>query len=327
MDAARFAAPGANAAGPSQPPQPQRPPAKKRARNSPDGPGRSATGSTGAGDLSKVRAFAACRACRQKKVKCLPGPQSGVNGNAACQQCIMSGAECEYQPTRDRAAYSRAYVQDLSGRVQQLEALQSRILPLLNAFEGGKLENFVSGLAAKPEPQSMSDNDERDMNGDSRPHSPRGDDDDDEGRRFQQDDRGNFRWIGPSNTLSLLDSFDQEVKAQPSRVTYRPVHDSTRASSPADSAHPYFGPVAGAGVIRALPGVEEVTFPPRADAEAMVDAYFAEVHPVLPVLLEPDFRRRLNRALDCAEAGDFGSIRAGVSTAGVSLSIADMSSS
>lgn len=224
----------------------------------------------------------------------------------------MSGAECEYQPTRDRAAYSRAYVQDLSGRVQQLEALQDRLLPLLTAFEGGKLENLAS---AKPEPHSMSDEEDRAMNGDSRPHSPRrgGDDSDDDGRRYTQDDRGNFRWIGPSNTLSLLDSFDQEIKTQPSRVTYRPVHDSTRQSSPSDPVHPYFGPVAGAGVIRALPGVEEVTFPPRAEAEAMVDAYFNEVHPVLPVLLEPDFRRRLNRALDCAEAGDFGSIRAGVS--------------
>lgn len=320
MDPARFAVPGQ--AGPSQQPQAQaqatsanRPPAtKKRARQSSDAAAGPSTASGNAGDLSKVRAFAACRACRQKKVKCLPGPATGAGGAAACQQCTMSGAECEYQPTRDRAAYSRAYVQDLSGRVQALEAMQTRLLPLLAAFEGGKLPPGLAQRFALHSADGTDSDDERGVR--SRRHSPVGDNDE-ESRRFLTDDRGNYRWIGASNTLSLMNSFVGDSRELPSRVTYNPVHDESHLDeddSPPNS-HPYFAPVTGAGIIRAIPGVDSVTFPPRADAERMLNAYFEEVHPVLPILLEPDFRDRFNALMDKVEQGDFSNIRAGVSTA------------
>ncbi|BEI89241.1 uncharacterized protein CcaverHIS019_0206030 [Cutaneotrichosporon cavernicola] len=311
MDPGRFVNP---TAGPStsQQPAPARPQQKKRPREDapPRGMSGPAGGTGGAGDLSKVRAFAACRACRQKKVKCLPGPATGAGGNAACQQCTMSGAECEYQPTRDRAAYSRAYVQDLSGRVQQLEAMQARLLPLLTAFEasGGKLPADVAKLAAAGgHPES----DDAPLIR-SRLPSP-ADDEDEESARFLTDEHGNYRWIGGSSALSLMDSFSGD-RDLPSRVKYGNIHgdghQDALGESPPES-HPYFAPVAGAGVIRAIPGVDQVTFPPRADSERMVDAFFAEVHPVLPVLLEHDFRRRFKSLMDKVDAGDFSNIRAG----------------
>jgi hypothetical protein len=284
----------------------------------------------GAGDLSKVRAFAACRACRQKKVKCLPGPSSGGAGAAACQQCTLSGAECEYQPTRDRAAYSRAYVQDLSGRVQALESVRDRIMPLLAAFEGGSFNvaslggagagaAAATGIAASAGPAAIKPKDEPDlddMDEDDTPHSQGDEEDDQESRRFLTDERGNFRWIGASNTLSLLESFEEGTKELPSRVNYGPLRDGPpdEDESPPES-HPYFAPVAGAGTVRAIPGVEKVTFPPRAEAERMVDAFFSDVHPVLPVVLEHDFRRRFNNVMDKVDAGDFASLSAGVSCA------------
>ncbi|GMK54623.1 hypothetical protein CspeluHIS016_0112090 [Cutaneotrichosporon spelunceum] len=301
-------------AGPStsQQPAPARVPQKKRPREDAQARGMSgpAGGTGGAGDLSKVRAFAACRACRQKKVKCLPGPATGAGGNAACQQCTMSGAECEYQPTRDRAAYSRAYVQDLSGRVQQLEAMQARLLPLLTAFEGsgGKLPADIAKLAAS---NAHPESDDAPLIR-SRLPSP-ADDEDEESARFLTDEHGNYRWIGGSSALSLMDSFSGD-RDLPSRVKYGNIHgdghqDELEESPP--ESHPYFAPVAGAGVIRAIPGVDQVTFPPRADSERMVDAFFAEVHPVLPVLLEHDFRRRFKSLMDKVDAGDFSNIRAG----------------
>lgn len=326
MDPGRFVTP---TAGPSTTSQPQAAPArqqqqKKRPRESDSQaramPGPSA-GTGGAGDLSKVRAFAACRACRQKKVKCLPGPATGAGGNAACQQCTMSGAECEYQPTRDRAAYSRAYVQDLSGRVQQLEAMQARLLPLLTAFEasGGKLPADVAKLAASgAHPES----DDAPLIR-SRLPSP-ADDEDEESARFLTDEHGNYRYIGGSSALSLMESFSGD-RDLPSRVKYGNIHgdghhDPSEESPP--ESHPYFAPVAGAGVIRAIPGVDQVTFPPRAESEAMVDAFFSDVHPVLPVLLEHDFRRRFKSLMDKDEAGDFSNIRAGVSTSQLPSAVA-----
>lgn len=316
MDPARFVVPGkpgpsapqAQSQSQAQPPQARPPATKKRARQASDAGPSTASGT--AGDLSKVRAFAACRACRQKKVKCLPGPATGAGGAAACQQCTMSGAECEYQPTRDRAAYSRAYVQDLSGRVQALESLQSRLMPLLAAFEGGKVPPGLSGARAAASTDVTDSEDERVVR--SRRHSPVGDNDE-ESRRFLTDERGNYRWIGASNTLSLMDSFAGDPRELPSRVAYNIVHDDgiPDEESPPDS-HPYFAPVSGAGVVRAIPGVDSVTFPPRADAERMLNAYFEEVHPVLPILLEPDFRDRFHALMDKVERGDFSNIRAGV---------------
>lgn len=271
------------------------------------------TSSGGAGDLSKVRAFAACRACRQKKVKCLPGPSSGGAGAAACQQCTLSGAECEYQPTRDRAAYSRAYVQDLSGRVQALESLQARILPLLAAFEGGNLNMAELAGAASSARAMLQAKAEPDSDNDDTPNSQDDEDDEKESRRFLTDDRGNYRWIGASNTLSLLDSFEEGSKELPSRVSYGPLRDEdAEDDEPPPESHPYFAPVAGAGTIRAIPGVDKITFPPRADAERMVDAFFSDVHPVLPVVLEPDFRRRFRMVMDKVDAGDYA-LNAGVS--------------
>lgn len=233
----------------------------------------------------------------------------------------MSGAECEYQPTRDRAAYSRAYVQDLSGRVQALESMQARLLPLLSAFEagGGKLPPDIAArvatASANPHPES---DDDRIIA--SRLPSP-ADDEDEESSRYLLDEHGNYRWIGASSALSLMDSFSGDPRDLPSRVKYGNIHDEHAEGteeSPPDS-HPYFAPVVGAGVIRAIPGVDQVTFPPRAEAERMVDAFFAEVHPVLPVLLEHDFRRRFKHLMDKVESGDFSSMRAGVSAVSIGM--------
>lgn len=227
----------------------------------------------------------------------------------------MSGAECEYQPTRDRAAYSRAYVQDLSGRVQALEAMQARLLPLLSAFEagGGKLPADVAALRANSTANAHPESDDERIIR-SRLPSP-ADDEDEESSRYLLDEHGNYRWIGASSALSLMDSFSGDPRDLPRRVKYGNIHEGdagAQEESPPDS-HPYFAPVAGAGVIRAIPGVDQVTFPPRAESERMVDAFFAEVHPVLPVLLEHDFRRRFKTLMDKVEAGDFSNMRAGVS--------------
>lgn len=104
----------------------------------------------------------------------------------------------------------------------------------------------------------------------------------DDGGQMTQDERGNYRWIGSSNTLSLLDSFSHT--RSPHEPT-PPIPGSIEAGH-----NPYFGHVAGSGVVKALPGVDEVNYPDTVEAAEMVDAFFREVHPVLPVLEEKAFR-------------------------------------
>ena len=253
-------------------------------------------------DPSKIRAYAACKSCRTKKIKCLPGPSStkaslDANGPPGpCQQCTQSGSECTYPPTRDRAAYSRQYVQNLESRVQALEMVQSRLAPLLEAFEG-EAGIDIRALAGRATGAATGgDGDAADypvkyegMPDDEGEGAETGEGDDsgaeetvDDTGQMTQDERGNYRWIGTNNTLSLLDSFSATPSAR---------QDSLPGGVPARPGNSYFAPVAGAGVIKALPTVDEVMYPPPEMCEQFIDAYFAEIHPILPVMIEQDFRR------------------------------------
>ncbi|ORY26678.1 fungal-specific transcription factor domain-domain-containing protein [Naematelia encephala] len=268
-------------------------------------------------DLSKIRAHAACRACRTKKVKCLPGPPTSSGQPGPCQQCLQVGAECAYPPTRDRAAYSRQYVQNLNSRVQTLEMGWARVLPLLEAYEGG------GGGSALPKPHAstgagpLPHADDADTSVDegegeaeaegegesSDQHRARSDSPPEDDGQMTTDERGNYRWIGSSNTISLLDSFSHR---SPAAV------DSAKASTsstPHDSSNPYFGAVAGAGVVKALPGIDEVSYPGDQAAEEMIDAFFQDVHPCLPVMFEFEFREGYKRLMERRRRGevrDFG---------------------
>jgi len=241
-------------------------------------------------DLSKVRAYAACRNCRIKKIKCLPGESDLANAGppGSCQQCVQAGIECTYPPTRDRAAYSRQYVQNLEARVQALEMVQGRMMPLLDAFERGEGEPSRVG---RPQRQSRpavgleEGEGEQSIRGGVQ-RSPSQDAEDLGQITF--DERGNSRWIGSSNTLSLLGSFSHRSPADPSPPSTSTPHD----------ANPYFGPVAGSGVVKALPGIDEVSYPSARAAAEMVDAFFAEVHPCLPIMAEHEFREGFRRLME-----------------------------
>ncbi|WVQ73053.1 hypothetical protein IAR50_002616 [Cryptococcus sp. DSM 104548] len=265
-----------------------------------------------------VRAFSACRSCRNKKVKCMPGPPlpsgsgspSSLDNPGAnlgpCQQCIQAGVECTYPPTRDRAAYSRQYVANLEARVQSLETVQARVLPMLEFFESsarsgrfGPLPN-LSGESADEQLEGEE--------GDEPPDSAHLASDVEDAGQITTDDRGNYRWIGSSNTLSLLDSFSGRQSAGPSHSVSTPIDPnpaplSNLPTSTARDANPYFGPVAGSGVVKALPDVDQVQYPTKDKAMDMIDAFFEHVHPCLPLLLEFEFRRDFGLLMEARQGG------------------------
>lgn len=70
---------------------------------------------------------------------------------------------------------------------------------------------------------------------------------------------------------------------------------SNVASTPTRDSNPYFGPVAGSGVVKALPPIDEVQYPSVKKSTEMIDAFFQEVHPCLHVLLEHEFRKIFGR--------------------------------
>lgn len=79
---------------------------------------------------------------------------------------------------------------------------------------------------------------------------------------------------------------------------------SNVASTPTRESNPYFCPVAGSCVIKALPPVDEVQYRSVKKSTEMVDAFFQEVHPCLPVPLEQGFRRDFRALMEARAKGD-----------------------
>jgi hypothetical protein len=132
------------------------------------------------------------------------------------------------------------------------------------------------------------------MDSDAEPHfhghgNPSSDNEDDDAGQMTQDERGNYRWIGSSNTLSILESFSHNNRSP---------HEPTPPINNTTDGNPYFGPVAGAGVVKALPEADEVVYPSAEEAADMIDAFFQEVHPILPVMEEKQFREAYKASMD-----------------------------
>lgn len=165
--------------------------------------------------------------------------------------------------------------------MQALEGMSGRILPIIEAYEKNNGIVQPEDIAG---PSNMTNGIDEAMDSIARVRRDTSEEasDMDDGGQMTQDERGNYRWIGASNTLSLLGSFSN---------TRSPHEPTPPVPGTVEGGHnPYFGHVAGSGVVKALPGVDEVNYPDPIEAAAMVDAFFKDIHPVLPVLEEKTFR-------------------------------------
>ena len=77
------------------------------------------------------------------------------------------------------------------------------------------------------------------------------------------DEHGHMRWIGGSSTMSLINSFKHATAAPRYRVS--PVVDDITTPN-----RLYFPAAVFFGKVRALPGPEEVEYPPRDLADKLV---------------------------------------------------------
>lgn len=214
---------------------------------------------------------------------------------------------------------------NLETRVQSLEMVQARLMPLLEVFEASTHSGKPMPMSLPPVParriETLAPEMNADVEGEDEPvedgATQPASDTEDVGQ-ITQDDRGNYRWIGSSNTLSLLDSFSGRqlpsgrplISRTQSFITQMDAAISSNrtpsnvTSTPTRESNPYFGPVAGSGVVKALPSVDEVQYPSAEKSLEMVDAFFQEVHPCLPVLLEHEFRRDFRALMEARARGD-----------------------
>ncbi|KAG6855066.1 hypothetical protein C0991_005995 [Blastosporella zonata] len=249
--------------------------------------------------LQRRRVWRACESCRRKKIKC-----DGCE--PTCSQCSMSGSQCTWLQTKDRAALSRHYVQELEARLLHMESLFTQIAPVLDQI-GPATNGVTPGSSSDP----ITSGSEQATPGlvalramVPQPHEPSPEpstpikSEDDFSESFGQlalDEYGAMRWIGGSSTMSLIQSFRALTSSPLHRIS--PMEEDPHAPGPSVNKI-YFPASVFFGKLQALPGPEQVEFPERDLADKLIAAYFTRFHFLMPVLDKPAFLRQYNTVMD-----------------------------
>ncbi|KAG9009294.1 hypothetical protein FRB94_012240 [Tulasnella sp. JGI-2019a] len=319
-------------------------PAKKQRKDDDKG-----DGSKSLVSMTRRRVWRACEACRRKKIKC-----DGTE--PVCGQCTQTNTTCTWMQTRDRAALSRQYVQELENRLIRLESVLAQVapsvdlselpngpipvehvaeqqsvpvastsssssghypatgIPALNAISnGGNISVSAATAGRNPAPPSQY---QYPILGAT--DGPRGlvkvevADNSDEFVAEQMgtlalDDHGHLRWIGGSSTMSLIEAFRNFSTGDADHSSPSPPDSAATATptpNPPSANLLYFPPSMRFGKVRALPGIDEVEYPPVDLANKLVEAYFAQFHHTLPVLDSLSFRAKYKRLMEGRRAAE-----------------------
>ncbi|KAF8164985.1 fungal-specific transcription factor domain-containing protein [Crassisporium funariophilum] len=246
--------------------------------------------------LQRRRVWRACESCRRKKIKC-----DGCE--PTCSQCSMSGSQCTWLQTKDRAALSRHYVQELEARLLHMESLFSQIAPALeqhmvpssNGATHTNAPGSINPEALAPTAAILRSIAPKAQASEAATSSQS---DDEVSELFGQlalDEYGHMRWIGGSSTMSLIQSFRALTSSPLHRIS--PMEEDPQAPGPSVNKL-YFPAAVFFGKVHALPGPEEVEFPERDLANKLVEAYFARFHFLMPVVDKPFFLRKFGNIMD-----------------------------
>ncbi|KAJ7228882.1 fungal-specific transcription factor domain-containing protein [Mycena pura] len=248
--------------------------------------------------LQRRRVWRACESCRRKKIKC-----DGVEPE--CSGCAASGSTCTWLQTKDRAALSRHYVQELEARLLHMESLFSQIAPVLEQIgplpNGATIGELTSAALTGPDGVPPTAVPSRSVSQKDRDSAiPIKAEEDDVSESFGQlalDEYGHMRWIGGSSTMSLIQSFKALTSSPLHRIS--PMEEDPLAPGPSINKL-YFPASVFFGKVRALPDPEEVEWPPRDLADKLINAYFSRYHFLNPVIDKPSFLRKYYQIIDNA---------------------------
>ncbi|KAH7100638.1 fungal-specific transcription factor domain-containing protein [Auriculariales sp. MPI-PUGE-AT-0066] len=271
--------------------------------------------------LQRRRVWRACESCRRKKIKC-------DGREPTCSQCLASKTNCVWVQTRDRAALSRHYVQELEHRLVQMESLLHQVQPWSSCWGNLQMVPAPSQMEISTPPAAhvqlpvdlgssnmpLASGSRRAGSEGETDHNACGihkavpreaaenDDVVDQFGQLTLDDNGHLRWIGGSSTMALMQSFRDIFANRPQPET----HGSSPESDAPDyerTTHTnvntlYFPAGLGFGQVQALPGVHEVEWPARDLADKLIDAYFERFHFLLPVLDKQSFLADYHRLIE-----------------------------
>ena len=207
----------------------------------------------------------------------------------------MSGSQCTWLQTKDRAALSQqyvddfslfltlyesclifSYVQELEARLLDMESLFSQIAPVLEQI--GPSANIVASsvptsaatiVSEAPAPPTSNFPSFIPNVPSSEPDSnpSLGDDFRESCGQLALDEYGHMRWIGSSSTMSLIQSFRALTLSPSHRVSL--LEEDLHAPVPSVNKL-YFPAAVFFGKVHALPVPEEVEYPERDLADKLV---------------------------------------------------------
>ncbi|KDN42921.1 hypothetical protein RSAG8_06447, partial [Rhizoctonia solani AG-8 WAC10335] len=236
--------------------------------------------------LQRRRVWRACEGCRRKKIKC-------DGREPTCSQCSLTGNTCTWIQTKDRAALSRHYVQELEARLLHMEGLlgNNGIGPIaVSPTTPSRPHSAAGSVPGSPE-STLSTEDE--LFEASVPRIKKEEDEENVADQFGQlalDGHGQLRWIGGSSTMSLIEAF-HSMSADPG-ATPAPASKTPRLNVL------YFPPSVIPGKLSALPGAEEVEYPERDLADMLVDTYFEKFHHTMPCIDKLSFLANYRKLMD-----------------------------
>ncbi|CAE6514327.1 unnamed protein product [Rhizoctonia solani] len=259
--------------------------------------------------LQRRRVWRACEGCRRKKIKC-------DGREPTCSQCSLTGNTCTWIQTKDRAALSRHYVQELEARLLHMESLLGNngividptsrpdVVSRPSSAAGGPANGpTVVSPTVPPRPHSAAGSvpgspestlsTEDELFEAAVPRIKKEDDDENVADQFGQlalDGHGQLRWIGGSSTMSLIEAF-HSMSADPG-ATPAPASKTPRLNVL------YFPPSVIPGKLSALPGAEEVEYPERDLADKLVDVYFEKFHHTMPCIDKLSFLTNYKKLMD-----------------------------
>jgi hypothetical protein len=171
-------------------------------------------------------------------------------------------------------------VQELEARLLHMESLFSQVAPVLEQI--GQTPNGVTVPSTRPNSVSSTPSTFRPI-APRQPVSPanagggtgsvkKEEDVSDIFGQLALDEYGHMRWIGGSSTMSLIQSFRTITSSPLHRVS--PMEENPLSDSPSVKKL-YFPASVFFGKVRALPGPEEVEYPPRDLADKLVRSVYS----------------------------------------------------
>ncbi|KAK0497234.1 fungal-specific transcription factor domain-containing protein [Armillaria luteobubalina] len=215
----------------------------------------------GSSHTKKTRPQTACEFCRRRKIGCDGAQRPGKQ----CSNCAACNLDCKYSDSRRALAPSKSYVQELENKLERMENLLRRILP----------ETHIGNLTtAEIEDRLRQDDYERDAM-------------EDDLTRAKAYSSG-YIYLGKSSTAQFVQTARDFKQGHTGKLPDN--RDSFRRSEFWDA--PTWRQVSWFQA-----QYPEITLPEDDLLTSLVDLYFSEVNPFVPLLHRPTFEKSVKGRL------------------------------